>query len=254
MSSLDRWDRFSDENLERLRGRRDLGRRGHRRRGDRAGGGRRRGGARLSHAAARGPRLRPGDVEPEHQADPRRGALPGPGGHRAGPRGAPRAGRAVPQRAAPGPSPRLRRAGLPMAGPAVLRDRAEGLRPAGRPIESRRRRAGSARPRSLARIPTIVGRGLRGGIVYTDGQFDDARLAITLARTFADLGGTALNAAPGHGLLAARRADRRGRRPGRRRPARSSRSRPASVDQRDRRLRRRDPPARRSRPTAPIPC
>jgi glycerol-3-phosphate dehydrogenase len=46
------------------------------------------------------------------------------------------------------------------------------------------------------RIPTIVGRGLRGGIVYTDGQFDDARLAITLARTFADLGGTALNHAP----------------------------------------------------------
>ena len=46
------------------------------------------------------------------------------------------------------------------------------------------------------RIPTIVGRGLRGGIVYTDGQFDDARLAIALARTFADLGGTALNHAP----------------------------------------------------------
>ena len=38
--------------------------------------------------------------------------------------------------------------------------------------------------------------GLRGGIVYTDGQFDDARLAITLARTLADLGGTALNYAP----------------------------------------------------------
>jgi glycerol-3-phosphate dehydrogenase len=50
------------------------------------------------------------------------------------------------------------------------------------------------------RIPTIVGRGLRGGIVYTDGQFDDARLAITLARTFADLGGTALNHAPAVGL------------------------------------------------------
>src|SRR5262249_36144044 len=46
------------------------------------------------------------------------------------------------------------------------------------------------------RIPTIVGRGLRGGIVYTDGQFDDARLAIALARTFAGLGGTALNHAP----------------------------------------------------------
>jgi glycerol-3-phosphate dehydrogenase len=45
----------------------------------------------------------------------------------------------------------------------------------------------------VARIPTIRGKGLHGGIVYTDGQFDDARFAITLARTLADLGGTALN-------------------------------------------------------------
>ena len=43
------------------------------------------------------------------------------------------------------------------------------------------------------RIPTIRGQGLHGGIVYTDGQFDDSRLAITLARTLADLGGTVLN-------------------------------------------------------------
>jgi glycerol-3-phosphate dehydrogenase len=50
------------------------------------------------------------------------------------------------------------------------------------------------------RIPTIRGAGLRGGIVYTDGQFDDARLAITLARTLADLGGTALNNAPVTGV------------------------------------------------------
>src|SRR5271167_435226 len=46
------------------------------------------------------------------------------------------------------------------------------------------------------RVPTIRGQGLRGGIVYTDGQFDDSRLAITLARTVADLGGTVLNYAP----------------------------------------------------------
>jgi len=44
-----------------------------------------------------------------------------------------------------------------------------------------------------ARIPTLRREGLRGGIVYTDGQFDDARMAITLARTLAGLGGTALN-------------------------------------------------------------
>jgi glycerol-3-phosphate dehydrogenase len=43
------------------------------------------------------------------------------------------------------------------------------------------------------RVPTIRCRGLHGGILYTDGQFDDSRLAITLARTLADLGGTVLN-------------------------------------------------------------
>jgi glycerol-3-phosphate dehydrogenase len=53
----------------------------------------------------------------------------------------------------------------------------------------------------VARIPTISRRGLRGGIVYTDGQFDDARLAIALARTLADLGGTVLNEAPVTGFL-----------------------------------------------------
>ncbi len=46
------------------------------------------------------------------------------------------------------------------------------------------------------RIPTIRAAGLRGGILYTDGQFDDARLAITLARTVAELGGAILNYAP----------------------------------------------------------
>jgi glycerol-3-phosphate dehydrogenase len=48
----------------------------------------------------------------------------------------------------------------------------------------------------VRRIPTIVERGLHGGIVYADGQFDDARLAIALALTFVDQGGTALNHAP----------------------------------------------------------
>jgi glycerol-3-phosphate dehydrogenase len=48
----------------------------------------------------------------------------------------------------------------------------------------------------IKRVPTIRQDGLHGGIVYTDGQFDDARLAITLARTLVDIGGTALNYAP----------------------------------------------------------
>ena len=53
-----------------------------------------------------------------------------------------------------------------------------------------------SRAQALARVPTLEPQGLRGGILYHDGQFDDARLAITLLRTLLDLGGTALNYAP----------------------------------------------------------
>ena len=49
------------------------------------------------------------------------------------------------------------------------------------------------REETLERLPTIETRGLRGGVVYYDGQFDDARLAINMAQTAADLGGTLLN-------------------------------------------------------------
>ena len=46
---------------------------------------------------------------------------------------------------------------------------------------------------TLERIPTIEPEGLRGGTIYYDGQFDDARLAIHMAMTVVDLGGTVLN-------------------------------------------------------------
>lgn len=46
---------------------------------------------------------------------------------------------------------------------------------------------------TLERIPTIEQDGLLGGVCYFDGQFDDARLAIHLAQTVFDQGGTALN-------------------------------------------------------------
>lgn len=46
---------------------------------------------------------------------------------------------------------------------------------------------------TLAMLPGIANEGLRGGILYHDGQFDDARYAISLLRTFQDLGGTAIN-------------------------------------------------------------
>lgn len=42
-------------------------------------------------------------------------------------------------------------------------------------------------------IPGIKQEGLKGGVVYHDGQFDDARMAITLAQTLTDHGGLCLN-------------------------------------------------------------
>ncbi len=49
---------------------------------------------------------------------------------------------------------------------------------------------------TLELLPTIETEGLRGGIVYYDGQFDDARLAIELAATAASQGAAVLNYAP----------------------------------------------------------
>lgn len=49
-------------------------------------------------------------------------------------------------------------------------------------------------------MPTIHGKGLKGGIVYADGQFDDARLVMSLALTANDLGGVVLNYANVTGL------------------------------------------------------
>ncbi len=54
---------------------------------------------------------------------------------------------------------------------------------------------------TLQHIPTVEPDGLRGGVMYYDGQFDDARLAVTLAQTVADLGGTPLNYVRVTGLI-----------------------------------------------------
>ena len=50
-----------------------------------------------------------------------------------------------------------------------------------------------SRDQTLQRLPTIKKEGLRGGIIYYDGQFDDARLLINLLQTAADYGATTLN-------------------------------------------------------------
>lgn len=46
---------------------------------------------------------------------------------------------------------------------------------------------------TLEALPTIRKDGLTGGVIYHDGQFDDARLAVTLAQTIIDYDGVALN-------------------------------------------------------------
>lgn len=57
---------------------------------------------------------------------------------------------------------------------------------------------------TLKLAPTLDPEGLRGGILYHDGQFDDARLAIQLAMTAADHGAIVLNYMSVEGLLKAR--------------------------------------------------
>lgn len=59
-----------------------------------------------------------------------------------------------------------------------------------------------SREETIHLIPTVRRENLRGGIVYHDGQFDDARMAICMARTIADLGGTPLNYMKVSGLAA----------------------------------------------------
>jgi glycerol-3-phosphate dehydrogenase len=53
----------------------------------------------------------------------------------------------------------------------------------------------------VRRIPGIVQKNLKGGVVYHDGQFDDARLAINLMQTAIDLGAMAVNYSTVTGLL-----------------------------------------------------
>jgi glycerol-3-phosphate dehydrogenase len=57
-----------------------------------------------------------------------------------------------------------------------------------------------SREETLERLPTIKTEGLRGGVVYYDGQFDDARLLINLVATAAEQGSTLLNYAQVTGL------------------------------------------------------
>lgn len=53
----------------------------------------------------------------------------------------------------------------------------------------------------LQYLPTVIKKGLKGGIVYHDGQFDDSRMAINLAQTAAENGAVVLNRASVEAIL-----------------------------------------------------
>ena len=57
-----------------------------------------------------------------------------------------------------------------------------------------------SREEVLERIPTLLQDGLRGGVKYHDGQFDDARLLVNLAQTAVEQGAVMLNYARVTGL------------------------------------------------------
>ena len=50
-----------------------------------------------------------------------------------------------------------------------------------------------SRAETVAQLSTVEPNGLQGGILYHDGQFDDARLAINMAQTAAEQGATLIN-------------------------------------------------------------
>ena len=58
-----------------------------------------------------------------------------------------------------------------------------------------------SRGTTLARLPVLNGKGLKGGVTYHDGRFDDCRLLNSLIRSISDYGGTVLNYSKVTGLL-----------------------------------------------------
>ena len=58
-----------------------------------------------------------------------------------------------------------------------------------------------SREQTLQHLPTVEPEGLTGGVIYYDGQFDDARLAINMAQTAAEQGAVLLNYCEVTGLL-----------------------------------------------------
>lgn len=60
---------------------------------------------------------------------------------------------------------------------------------------------GISKNETASRISTIQKEGLKGGVIYHDGQFDDSRLSVNVAQTIMENGGAALNYCEVTGLL-----------------------------------------------------
>ena len=58
-----------------------------------------------------------------------------------------------------------------------------------------------SREETIESLPLVNQNGLKGGVIYHDGQFDDARMAISLAQTCADYGGILINYMEVTGLI-----------------------------------------------------
>jgi glycerol-3-phosphate dehydrogenase len=58
-----------------------------------------------------------------------------------------------------------------------------------------------SREEAIEALPTVEQEGLQGGVIYQDGQFDDSRMAISLAQTAVDYGGTVMNYCKVTGLI-----------------------------------------------------
>ena len=50
-----------------------------------------------------------------------------------------------------------------------------------------------SREEAIEALPTVEQEGLKGGVIYQDGQFDDSRMAVSLAQTAVDYGASVLN-------------------------------------------------------------
>lgn len=58
-----------------------------------------------------------------------------------------------------------------------------------------------SKEKTLEYLPTVESKGLRGGVIYYDGQFDDSRLAINMAQTAVDQSATVVNYVKVVGLI-----------------------------------------------------